>query len=258
MEGEIEALRSWSDAQYPMQALGADYYNPDHQEAYEWRGAGEQQTMFPTGVHGDSHTKYQPFGVWDSQPGQGGDDAYYPVPYAFAEDRYGTLLDMEHPREANRWNALPDECSAPDHALWSNNYYDSPKSRRISHGAQFCGDPYEEAAIGQKHGYWYSPMGGQFGTITARDHAAYTNDKHTYEELNSHSYYLDGGDYGMLNAFELGHVRRKNNPRDRWSSAARGPRPYDMARYTRRGDEMEDDQQYMGMEAGFHDPEFYL
>ncbi|KAK1083061.1 hypothetical protein LTR33_003504 [Friedmanniomyces endolithicus] len=244
---ENKALRGWSDAQYPMQAMGADCYNPNHQEAYEWRGAGEQQTMFPTGVHGEFHTKHEPFGVWDSRPGQGGGDEYYTVPYAFAEDRYGALLDMEHPREANRWEALPDRRSAPDHSSWSNNYYNAPNPRRVDYRAQFCGDPYEEAALGRNHGHWFSPLGGVFGTITEKGDPAYTNEKHVYEELDSHSYYLNGGDYGMPNAIDDRRVRLKNNPREAYKRGSRAPAAYDMARYTRRRDEMEEDQQFMRM-----------
>ncbi|TKA66714.1 hypothetical protein B0A55_09997 [Friedmanniomyces simplex] len=231
---------NWWDAFYPIE--GSTYYDPNHEEVYEWRDSGGEQYMFPTGVHPSRRGTYEPFGVWDSRPTEG--ELLYKVPYAYATDRHGSLHDMETRTDQERWEDVPNWRSAPAQSSWRNSYY------RTKNGARrrqyYHNDPYEEAAAGHHHGSWDAPTAGYCGIIRAPDPESRNHSKRPVNETIPLTHYLDGDDYGQRQMF------------GRSNFGGHGEIPASRTPWAQRWmDEAEEDKRLANLDADFYDPDFY-
>lgn len=171
--------------------------------AYQGQDFGDGPIMVPTGMHPKGNGRRSAFGVLDTRA-TGNDYNWAPVDNSFAQDRQGKVYGFEATEDIRRSQALPDRCSAPAHASWANAYYRVPPHLRASNTPNFD-NPYDElAAVGHHRGRWCSPIGGEFGTIRPKDdryRAREPNNQHMYQAMQSHTYYLDGDDYGRPGAF---------------------------------------------------------
>ena len=178
---------------YPHQDM--DYYNPQHDSAYEWR---DDLRMHPTGVFprndGQSIDHYNPFGVLDFRQGVG-DRQYHAMEEGYNQDIGGHVYNMQD--DWGGYDNYNDMMAGPT-TDWEDNMRWSRREGTGRSGYAITDlDPYNgtDAMLG---GYWQPPHGGDFGVFnpsTGRRGNSYFSNSSAPPRGLRDGYYLDRDDY---------------------------------------------------------------